>query len=64
MTLSLASYSTMVTTRLPRRAASKDAALARCRAMGISCVTVEMVLFEWLEAAGTDEFKAVSALVK
>ena len=47
-----------------RRAASKDAALARCRAMGISCVTVEMVLFEWLEAAGTDEFKAVSTLVK
>lgn len=47
-----------------RRAASKDAALARCRAMGISCVTTEMVLFEWLEAAGTDEFKAVSALVK
>ena len=47
-----------------RAEASKEAALARFRALGISCVTAEMVLFEWLEAAGTAEFKAVSRLVK
>ena len=47
-----------------RQAGSKDAALARIRAMDISCVTTEMVLFEWLEAAGTPVFKTVSALVK
>ena len=47
-----------------RAPASKDAALARFRAMGVSCVTTEMALFEWLEVAGTPEFKAVSRLVK
>ena len=47
-----------------RAPASKDAALARFGALGISRVTTEMVLFEWLEAAGTAEFKAVSRLVK
>ncbi len=47
-----------------RAPASKDAALARFGALGVSRVTAEMVLFEWLEAAGTPEFKAVSRLVK
>ena len=47
-----------------RAPASKDAALARFGALGISRVTTEMALFEWLEAAGTAEFKAVSRLVK
>ncbi len=47
-----------------RKAGSKDAALARMRALDISCVTTEMVLFEWLEAAGTPQFKTVSALIK
>lgn len=47
-----------------RAPASKDAALARFGALGISRVTAEMALFEWLEAAGTAEFKAVSRLVK
>ncbi len=47
-----------------RAPASKDAALARFGALGISRVTTEMVLFEWLEVAGTPEFKAVSRLVK
>ena len=47
-----------------RAPASKEAALARFGALGISRVTTEMVLFEWLEAAGTPEFKAVSRLVK
>ena len=47
-----------------RAPASKDAALARFEALGISRVTTEMVLFEWLEVAGTPKFKAVSRLVK
>ena len=47
-----------------RAPASKDAALARFGAMGVSCVTTEMAVFEWLEVAGTPEFKAVSRLVK
>ena len=47
-----------------RARASKDAALARFDALDISCVTTEMVLFEWLETAGTPEFKALSRLVK
>ena len=47
-----------------RAPASKDAALTRFGAMGVSCVTTEMALFEWLEVAGTPEFKAVSRLVK
>ena len=47
-----------------RAPASKDAALARFGAFGISRVTTEMALFEWLEVAGTPEFKAVSRLVK
>ena len=47
-----------------RAPASKDAALARFGALGISRVTTEMAVFEWLEAAGTAEFKAVSRLVK
>ena len=47
-----------------RAPASKAAALARFGALGISRVTAEMALFEWLEAAGTAEFKAVSRLVK
>ena len=47
-----------------RAPASKDAAMARFEALGISRVTTEMVLFEWLEVAGTPEFKVVSRLVK
>ena len=47
-----------------RAPASKEAALTRFGALDISCVTTEMVLFEWLETAGTAEFKALSRLVK
>jgi nicotinamidase-related amidase len=47
-----------------RAPTNKDAAVARMRGMGISCVTTEMVLFEWLEAAGTPAFKALSKLVR
>jgi len=47
-----------------RRDSDRQAALARFRDYGISIVTSEMVAFEWLEKAGTDDFKAVSALIK
>jgi len=39
-------------------------ALERMRAAGVTIVTTEMVLFEWMERAGTPVFKVVSALVK
>lgn len=42
----------------------RDRALARAAAHGAEVVTTEMVVFEWLERAGTDEFRAVSKLVK
>ncbi|MGB0126545.1 MAG: hydrolase [Rhodocyclaceae bacterium] len=43
-----------------RRASDKDLALARMRGHGIEIVSREMVAFEWLRRAGTDEFRAVS----
>ncbi|GBD42321.1 hypothetical protein HRbin39_01711 [bacterium HR39] len=47
-----------------RRASSRELALARLRQAGVRVVDSEMVLFEWLERAGTDEFRAVSKLVR
>nr|WP_255543070.1 isochorismatase family protein [Azospirillum sp. INR13] len=44
--------------------ANHAAALERMRAAGVTIVTTEMVLFEWMERAGTPVFKVVSALVK
>jgi nicotinamidase-related amidase len=44
-----------------RRAADKELALARMRGHGIEIVSREMVAFEWLRRAGTEEFRAVSA---
>jgi nicotinamidase-related amidase len=38
--------------------------LERLRDAGAVMVSTEMVLFEWLERAGTEEFKLVHALVK
>lgn len=43
---------------------SKNTALSRLAQAGIPAVTVEMILFEWLEKAGTAEFKAISKLIK
>jgi hypothetical protein len=34
------------------------------RAEGLTIVTTEMVVFEWLGQAGTPEFKELSALIK
>ncbi len=47
-----------------RKPASVAFALERLRQNGISIVTTEMVLFEWLGRAGTDEFKELSRLIR
>lgn len=43
-----------------RKETDYDLALARLSDAGASLVTTEMVLFEWCEVAGTDEFKQIS----
>ena len=43
---------------------SVEAARARMGQAGCALVTTEMVVFEWLERAGTDTFRALSALIK
>ncbi len=50
-----------VGSRLPER---KALALERMRGHGIELVDSEMVLFEWLGAAGTPEFKELSQLIR
>ena len=40
------------------------AGLKRMQKSGSVCVTTEMVIFEWLEVAGTDLFKELSKLIK
>lgn len=47
--------------RDPRNA---ELALARMRMNGVQVVSTEMVVFEWMERAGTPAFKALSALIK
>ncbi|MDR2188712.1 MAG: hydrolase [Azonexus sp.] len=47
-----------------RTPASKETAIARLRALGVQVVTTEMVLFEWLRQAATDEFRAMLPLIK
>lgn len=43
---------------------NRSAAIERMRAGGVHIVTTEMVLFEWLEKAATDEFRATLPLLK
>lgn len=43
---------------------NRSAALRRLRGAGAEIVTTEMVIFEWLGQAGTDEFKELSKLIK
>jgi len=43
---------------------SETACLARLNAAGVSIVTTEMVIFEWLGKAGTDAFKEMLPLIK
>ncbi len=47
-----------------RRKVDYDIALARMRSHGAEVTTTESILFELLKVCGTDEFKAVSKLVK
>jgi len=47
-----------------RTPANHDAASERLRALGTQIVSTEMVLFEWLHRAGTDEFRALLPLIK
>lgn len=50
-----------VTSRDP---ANKTLGLERLAANGVEIVTSEMVVFEWLKAAGSDAFKALSPLIR
>lgn len=50
-----------ITSRAP---SNKALALARMERAGIEIVSVEMVLFEWMHVAGTDEFRDISRLIK
>jgi nicotinamidase-related amidase len=43
---------------------SETACLARLSAAGVSIVTTEMVVFEWLGQAGTQAFKEILPLIK
>lgn len=47
-----------------RKQANHDLAMARLAAAGVSVVSTEMVVFEWLHVAGTDSFKDLIKLVK
>lgn len=47
-----------------RRPDSKEAALDRLRDNGIEVATAEMVLFEWLGRAATEEFRELSRLIR
>ncbi len=47
-----------------RKMDSAALAYGRLRQIGIQMVNTEMVLFEWLEKAGSAEFKALSGLIK
>ena len=47
-----------------RRAADKEWALERMAAAGVAVTTTESALFELLERCGTDEFKAVSRMIR
>ncbi|MGO4388895.1 hydrolase [Microvirga sp. 2YAF29] len=43
---------------------SVNAACARLLHAGCNWVTTEMILFEWMERAGTDDFRALSPLIR
>jgi|DewCreStandDraft_4_1066084.scaffolds.fasta_scaffold00025_185 nicotinamidase-related amidase len=47
-----------------RRPESRALALERMRAGGCDVVDVEMVLFEWLERAGTEEFRTIAPWIR
>ncbi|MGB9596261.1 MAG: hydrolase [Candidatus Poribacteria bacterium] len=43
---------------------NRDIAIERMRQSGVFIASTEMILFQLMEKAGTDEFKAISKLVK
>ncbi|MDP3538158.1 MAG: hydrolase [Azonexus sp.] len=43
---------------------NRNLAIERMRAEGAQIVSTEMVLFEWLQKAGTDEFRRLLPLIK
>jgi nicotinamidase-related amidase len=47
-----------------RTAENKDIALRRMISDGVTLTSTEMALFELLQIAGTEEFRAISALIK
>ena len=47
-----------------RREESRALGLARMRDRGVDVVDSEMVVFEWAERAGTDQFRELSRLIK
>lgn len=47
-----------------RAAASVELGIARMRAAGADVVSTEMVVFEWLQRAGTPAFKTLSQRIK
>jgi nicotinamidase-related amidase len=47
-----------------RTPASHDLAMARLARAGCTIVSTEMVVFEWMQVAGTPEFRELSALIK
>ena len=47
-----------------RTADSKSFAIERMRSHGVDVATTEMAVFEWLERAGTAQFKTLSQLIK
>lgn len=47
-----------------RKQSSMEHAFARIEDAGGAIITTEMAVFEWLEKAGTDDFKALSKLIQ
>ena len=64
--LKMAGYQVLVVSDATssRTHANHQAAMARLTAAGVTIGTVEMVVFEWLNRAGSPEFQELSKLIK